>query len=294
MPHDEGDGQNRIKLLISVCEIRDIGVWRISSGRIIRHIDSDAYLLICPDSQVADFKSASDPRWEIVPESRYAERVDPESIRRLVIGANIGRVHWLFQQFLKIEAVLASGLGSDDVVVIWDADTVPLRGICFSESAGGPLAAYHGRERHEPYFETIEKLLGIHRAAGPSFIAQCMPLRAGWVREMIAEIEVAFSTPFPEAVLRLLPGRSGSEFSEYETLGAWALERRANGIGFKRANRWLRSGRRLLGDNPSRLRLFLVLGGLSWFYDFVAIEKWSRPLDPARIGRAVRRLIGRP
>ncbi len=281
-----------LKRVISVCEKKDINAWRIASDRITRYIKSDSYQLICPESQVEDFKSASSSGWSVVGEELYSSGCEPVYIRGRVSGHNTSRVNWLFQQFIKINAIVGSELADDDAVLIWDADTIPLREIDFFDS--GRLSCFHGPEHHRPYFETIEKLFGFGRMADQSFIAQCLPVRVGWVREMVGEIETRFAKPYVDAVLNLLPGNSGSEFSEYETIGSWVLVHYPDGMTFKKKKRWLRSGARIFGPAPSELRIGLGSWILSICYDFVALENWSRPLNWARLrGFFARRVFGR-
>ncbi len=201
----------------------------------------------------------------------------------MVKGCNAGRVHWLYQQFLKINAIIDSDLDDDSIVVIWDADTVPLRKISFTEDHGGRLLVYPGSERHTPYFKTIEALLGGGVFADFSFIAQCLPVRAGWVRGLVKEIERRSGAPYVDAVLRILPGGSGSEFSEYETIGTWIWRHHRDGIMVRERNRWLRNGAALFRGRLGAWPADALFRLLSCRYDYVAIEKWRRPVTLARI-----------
>lgn len=274
---------NVVRRVISVCEVRDIGVWRIASRRIVQHITAASYQLICPDAQIAEFEAATAAGWEITGESRFSGNCQLGMIRGKVLGENISREHWLFQQFIKINAIAGSELGDRDIVVIWDADTVPLRRIEFVDSSTGRLRFYHGRERHCPYFETIEALFGFGRQTDVSFIAQCMPVRVGRVREMLRRIEDRFPMPYAEAVLSCLPGKSGSEFSEYETIGSWLHKHHRDEMEFRQKNRWLRSGSSIFGTRLSGWMAKGLFCLLAARYDFVAIEKWRRPMSFKRI-----------
>jgi hypothetical protein len=283
-----GQGKNMaapIKRVVSVCEARDIGVWKIASERIVRHIGAESYQLVCPDAQISLFREATHPAWDIFGEDAFTRDCTVSMIRQRVTGENICRVNWLFQQFVKINAIARSGLGDDDVVVIWDADTVPLRDMRFVENGTGRLLCYHGTEQHLPYFKTIDALLGFGRMAEVSLIAQCLPLKAGWLRELLAEIESRSGKPYAETVLACLPGESGAEFSEYETIGSWMLCRYPDEVVFREHNRWIRRGSsifpRTLTGHVARV-LFSVL---SMRYDFVAIESWKAE-------SAFRRLLG--
>lgn len=293
MSAGEAASANPVKRVISVCEAKDIAVWTIASRRIVRHIAADSYQLICPDEQIAEFEAATAPGWEITGESRFSANCQLAMIRGKVSGENINRVHWLFQQFIKINAIAGSELGDREVVVIWDADTVPLRRIDFVDRSNDRMRFYHGKERHRPYFETIESLLGFGRLTDVSFIAQCLPVRVGWVRELLGEIEDRSAVSYVEAVLSRLPGKSGSEFSEYETIGSWLLRHHRDEVEFRQKNRWLRSGSSLFGSRLSGRRATALLRLLAIRYDFIAIENWRRPLDFERIKNAVWRFVNR-
>jgi hypothetical protein len=284
----------RISRVISVCEKKDIGTWRHSSRAVIRHVRAEDFLLICPDGQIGDFRAATAADWRIEAESIYAGNDGLEMVRQRVSGANLQRVNWLFQQFLKINAVIHSGLDDADVVVIWDADTVPLRPLQFVDPDSGRVCYYHGREHHTPYFITIEHLFGPGYIHDRSFIAQCFPVRVGWVRAMVCEIEKRNpGASYVDAVLRVLPGLSGSEFSEYETMGTWVMRNHRDAFMFQPKNRWLRDGSRIIGVNTGERARSTLLWLLSFFYDYVAIENWRRPLDAGTLWRAMRRRMKR-
>ena len=280
----------RVKRVFSVCEAKDIRVWKIASERIVRHIASDSYQLVCPDSQTAIFLEATHPAWEITGEDQFTGDCTLEMIRGRVVGENVHRVNWLFQQFVKMNAIARSGLGDGDRVVIWDADTVPLRDIGFTDAETGNPLCYHGREHHLPYFKTLEALIGFGRMAEVSFIAQCLPLRVGWLREMLAEIESRAGCPYAEAVLACLPGESGAEFSEYETIGSWMLRNHAESVSFREPNRWLRGGSSIFPRDLSGWVSRILFRLLSCRYDFVAIENWKSERAIDRLVRSVGRM----
>lgn len=280
-----------IKRVVSVCEARDMRVWKIASERILRHIAAESYQLVCPDSQVALFRETTPPAWDVLGEDAFTKDCTVAMIRERVTGENTQRVGWLFQQFVKMNAIRRSDLGAGDVVLIWDADTIPLRDLRFVESGTERLLCYHGTERHLPYFRTIEALLGFGRMADVSFIAQCLPLRAGWLREMIAEIESRAGRPYAEAVLACLPGESGAEFSEYETIGSWMTSRHPGSVGFRGRNLWIRRGSSFFPHNLSGFVARALFALLGMRYDFVAIESWkAEPILGRMIRAAVRRV----
>jgi hypothetical protein len=282
----------QVRRIISVCEARDLDVWAIAAKNVIQHIEAESYHLICPDSQIPAFGQTTPRPWRITGENAFSKNCSVEMIRSRVKGQNVARVHWLYQQFLKINAIVDSDLDDDAIVVIWDADTVPLRKIRFAESDSGRLLVYPGAERHSPYFETIGSLLGNGSIADFSFISQCLPVRAGWVRGLVREIESRSGVSYVEEVLRIIPGVSGSEFSEYETIGTWIWRHHREGIVIREDKLWLRNGATLFGGHTKGWRAEALLFLLSYRYDFVAIEKWSRPLSLGRIFSFLSRKLG--
>lgn len=282
-----------IKRVVSVCEARDIRVWKIASERIVSHIAAESYQLVCPDAQIALFREATNPAWEILGEDAFTTDCTVAMIRERVTAENVHRVNWLFQQFVKINAISCSELGDEDVVLIWDADTVPLRDISFVENGTGRLLCHHGTERHAPYFKTIQALLGFGRMTDFSFIAQCLPLRVGWLRELLAEIESRAGRPYAETVLSYLPGESGAEFSEYETIGSWMFRHHPEDISFRVQNRWMRRGSSIFPTNLSSSFARVLFSILSMRYDFVAIESWkAEPIIRRALRAVARRMHG--
>lgn len=279
----------QLKRVISVCELRDIRVWKVASEKIVRHIAAESYWLVCPDSQIERFREATHPSWEVVGEDAFTRDCTVAMIRDRVIGANVQRVHWLFQQFVKINAIARSGLEDDDIVVIWDADTIPLRDIQFVEAGTGKLLCYHGTERHVPYFQTMEALLGFGRVVDVSFIAQCLPLRVGWLSELLAEMEDRSGLSYSEAVLSCLPGLSGAEFSEYEMIGTWMFRHHAESVDFKKCNRWIRQGSSYFPEDLTSCVARALFSMLAMRYDFVAIESWKRESILRRVTRRLQR-----
>lgn len=276
----------KIRRVISVCAIQDVNVWRITAPRVLEFIESDEYLLICPDNQIFDFISATPAGWTIVGENSFDSSFNFKRIEGLVTGENKTRVGWLFQQFLKINAIIDPRLNDDDLVLIWDADTVPLKKLEFTNSTTGAIEYYffdtqnRGTVHHEPYFTTIKNLLGLEKKFHASFIAQCFPTKVGWAREAVNAISSSSDKSYIEVILNNLPGISGAEFSEYETMGTWNYSNHFDSIGFKKRNSWCRNGARLLGSRLDGYFTNFLLWVFSINYDFVAFEKWQRRASP--------------
>jgi len=126
------------------------------------------FFVVCPDSAVEKFASelACYSNVKIFNESQLVSLKEFRGLIDAYLG-NTGdgaysiceeRVGWYYQQALKLAFVLENDW-HDAQVVMWDADSVPLRRIEFSENGSSLL--YGSRiEFHKPYFETIARILG--------------------------------------------------------------------------------------------------------------------------------------
>ncbi|WP_104741108.1 DUF6492 family protein [Helicobacter suis] len=83
--------------------------------------------------------------------------------------ANVNRSGWYFQQFLKFAIAQTDKVGSK--YLVWDADCVPLSKITTFVENGKTLIDTT-TEHHQPYFDTMDKLWGLHKQVNFSFIAE--------------------------------------------------------------------------------------------------------------------------
>ncbi len=293
-------GRADVAITISVCRAADLPTWEVAARRVLACIDARRHRVIVPDAEVEQFRRHMPARFEVVGESPYVA-----GIAELIVG-NLPpearpRAGWDVQQFIKLRAL--AELAADDIAVVWDADTVPLRPLSFV-AADGRLVHWKSGEHHPPYFATIERLLGMPKAVDHSFVAQCLAIRGRWMREFVELVEQRHGRPWLEAVIGSIDFREASGFSEYETLGTFMAHSHPDEI-VATDGRWLRAGRRRIGAarNVERAWARLLLRGL----DFAAFESWDQPWGawtealrgkPARIARrvrrAARRLAGRP
>ena len=272
---------SQIRRVISACSRPDITTWAIVAKQVLLCIPASEYLLICPSSDIAEFSSCTPAAWTIVDDESLCRGYGYAEIHEIATGTNQHRTGWLLQQFLKINACADPLLEANDLVLIWDADTIPLRLLRFSDEHNRVIQYYHSREHHTPYFETIQRILNINTFAASSFIAQCFATRVSWTREFIDYVEQRSGGSYIQHIVRFLPGVCDPEFSEYETLGTWNLTYHADQIAFIKDRRWTRSGARWIGHEPEDAitRWLLRLSALR--YDYVAVEKWQRSLRPS-------------
>jgi hypothetical protein len=197
--------------------------------------------VVVPSSQIGEFRAVSEsgalviPEDEVLPEWSLA-RVRAEMPRHPQMAG------WYLQQFLKLSFGSYAGVPR---YVIWDADTVMLSPINFTE--GGVTLMNTAREHHQEYFETFAKLFGRQAPLRRSLISQYMLIETQVVDEMRREIEGRFSKDWIAAILSLLPGKSLCEFSEYETYGNFFAVSRPERLKLRRM-KWFRRGAEVIRD----------------------------------------------
>lgn len=261
--------KEKIDQIICVCCERDATVWKIASTHITKNIESVHYKVIVPDNEVELFKKITSKPFEVIGESIYTVRFADEIKKRLSKKIS-GQFGWYLQQFIKLSA--AASCKAEEIVLIWDADTVPLKKIVFIDKRGR-LNYYQGTEHHQPYFETIERLLHLSKKVDFSFIAQCFVMKAEWIQDLFHKIQNKHGKRWELALLDVINFEEGNSFSEYETLGTFISEYHASEVTYIQRE-WLRLGNSTIG-HPAFLSPHLVDQKL-YRYDFVSFEKWDR------------------
>ena len=211
----------KINTVFSTCIRRDSEIWKVASPLIIDHIDATRYVVIVPWEDVELFSSISPSRYEVWCEDKLLDQVNVELIRKVLPESKSMRAGWYFQQIIKIAAILT--LEDEQIGLIWDGDTIPLKRMKFFD--GHKLiyrTGVHTPKIHEPYFTSIEKLLGLKRGHDHSFISQCFPANREWIIDMCCLIEQRLGIPWWKGVLKSAQeSDSFSGFSEYETMGTY-------------------------------------------------------------------------
>jgi hypothetical protein len=261
--------KSEITEVISVCSAKDSETWKKASSYIIKNIQAQRYSIFVPDNEVALFKEISPKQFNVIPESTCIPNVR-HLLQKYMPPEKQWRLGWYLQQFIKIAAVKQAN--KDDIILIWDADTVPLKKLDFINS-DGKLIYYKGDEFHRPYFDCIDRLLGIKKQVNFSFIAQSFIVKASWIQTFCHEIEEKSKMSWEEAIISKIDFNEISGFSEYETLGTYFMSKYASDITTSE-NPWHRMGNSLIGsvtklnDNVAR--------DLAKKYDFVSFEVWDK------------------
>jgi SAM-dependent methyltransferase len=215
-----------INCVVSTCIARDAKIWKVAAPNIINHIESDEYVLIVPEKEISEFEKITPPPYKILSETHFLGGRDLEWVREHLPTSLHNRAGWYYQQLIKIDYL--QSLNSDSIGLIWDADTVPIRALNFIDESNKLIfrLGVHRPRIHEPYFELIESLLGIRSEINESFISQCMPAKAKWVKKFCSEIEQrGGSSDWAVSILEYISKNpSACGFSEYESLGTYFLK----------------------------------------------------------------------
>lgn len=122
-------GRQLLDFIVSVCHPKHLPAWREAQARIPTYIASRDHLLVVPDDSLADFAAVTDKRIRVEPESihvtSYADRLR-DSLLKIDEERRYGSY---VQQMIKLGAI--RGRPAGERLLIWDADTVPLRELKF-------------------------------------------------------------------------------------------------------------------------------------------------------------------
>lgn len=261
----------QIHSVVSICTARDIEVWEIASRHLIQNIDSQNYCVVVPHDDLEKFKAVSPKSFAVLDEELVLEGIQLSTVRERMPKHNQDRAGWYFQQLLKLGALARCSASDEDLVLIWDADTIPLKKLSFEQD--GRLIYFMGHENHRPYFEVIKKLLQIERKVDFSFIAQSFILKKKWLNEFLAELEQISGLRWPEAILGAIDFEEISGFSEYETLGNWLMTRHKDQIAFSTA-KWER-----LGFSKAELHDLDSYQLANPTISFISFEAWDKKLS---------------
>jgi FkbM family methyltransferase len=259
-------------LTISVCTATDINIWQHTSRNLLRLVPSKYYMVVVPDADVLLFKSITDKKINVVPESIYIGKLKHQLMNRLP-RLKQWRAGWYLQQFVKF-SVLKEARANENYL-IWDSDAIPLKNCHFFRSTG-EVEFYTGTEAHHPYFDFTQKLLGVGKVAPYSFIAQCLPCKGSWAQKFFAFIEERCQDNYVDAILDRIEFEEISGFSEYETIGTFLYTQFSEQIKIKN-HLWLRNGKGLIG-NPTNINRTPYKQLLNE-YDHVAFERWEEPFS---------------
>lgn len=255
-----------INKVISVCKLRDVQTFKICAQWLPDFVKAKKYLVIVPEQELSDFQHCGIKNFEFISELKY------NNIKQYLeekLGHRHKRIGWYLQQFIKLSEIDEGS--DDDLNLIWDADTIPLKRLSFEKY--GKIYFYQGIEYHKPYFELTKNVLGLDKIARSSFIAQCFPSKVSWIKNFKKYIESKNNNKiWYQAIIDRIDDKQKSGFSEYETLGTFILEKYPSKIKL-RENSWTRDGNALIGNVKNLEHNYKWL---SKRYDFITFEHWQK------------------
>lgn len=141
-----------------------------------------------------------------------------------VCGSDGIRTGWYFQQLLKYAYAFTPY--AKEFYLSWDADTLALQPINFFIDRQPVFTQKN--EYHEPYFNTMRRILGIEKMVDFSFIAEHMMFKTSIVRQMCLEMErmSCEGTLWFDVIIQACDfnDKRGNLFSEFETYGNFVMK----------------------------------------------------------------------
>lgn len=151
-------------IFFTVSLAENIPVLQLSIPEINKFYDNPSFTIICPIAALQEFQTAFESyiNVKIISETNYLtfdafkESVQDSLTPMGIETDSIARLGWYYQQALKITYLIEQA-SKNDLIVMWDADTVPLKKIIFFNEQIPQL--YGSKiEFHRPYFETLARI----------------------------------------------------------------------------------------------------------------------------------------
>ena len=263
-----------IDRVFSLCTIRDIDVWKISSNYIVDNINAKYYYLVVPPDDVLSFKNISNKMFDVLDETLFLQNVD--QYEKLP--------NWYKQQIIKLNCLTMLRFG--EIGLIWDSDTIPVKKLNFFKN--NVISFFPSNEYHEPYFDSISRLLNLKKIEQNSFVSQCFPIKYEWFENFKYEIEKKHNENWIKSIVNNFDYSVNNSFSEYETLGTFISHNYKDEYKFSNQY-WIRRGYALFRA-PEYLKYFKFLLKISPIY-FIAFEKWDSKITIYSIFRKIIRKI---
>lgn len=259
--------------VITLCNSAHIDVWKLTSELLPRHIRANSYRVYVPVEEIELFQKVSPSVFEVLPQNEFGKEYFESLSQACSLANNAGRFGWYLQQFLKIEILLTS---PEELLVIWDADCVPLKPITTFNSTGQPIYMLASHEYNETYFENIKRLLGgLTRVQDFSFVIPAFPVKKLWVQELIEELSTRNQG---DSWWKTLIGSTDfslrSGFSETETIGTWVANKYP-GQWSTYPGKWERRGQKEFGYARNFSVEKLLRRTRKHSLDIVSFENWD-------------------
>lgn len=173
----------------------------------------------------------------LLDENKLVDNLTFDKVRQMIIHKKWSPswTGWYFQQFLKM--AFAETEYCRGYYLSWDSDTLPLSHINFFKD-GHPIFTLK-KEYHKPYFDTIEKILGLKKQIENSFIAEHMLFNGIIMKELLN----AIGNDWFEKILSTFPmEKEGHYYSEFETYGTFTLAKHPDFYQYQQLNTFRKAG----------------------------------------------------
>ena len=257
--------------VISICSLSHSDVWKLTSNLLPSMVKADKYLVYVPSEEVSYFKSVTNPIIEVVSQDTLGVQYREKLQNSLLLAQNDKRLGWYLQQFFKIEAIQ---LVDTDNVTIWDADCVPVSTIETNNSQGQIMYVNSSSEFHPPYFENINKLLGMERIQDICFVIPSFPMKKIWIKELVQYIEDRHGMSWYESIISTTDFTLMSGFSETETLGTWVANKYPTEWA-SRIGTWERYGQSRFGYARDISKTEILEIGMRKNLEIITFENWD-------------------
>lgn len=210
----------------------------------------------------------------LIDENEMLPHLNFRRINKILLDSDVHvRAGWYFQQFLKM--AFAKTQYARKYYLSWDADTLPLNHILFFE--GGKPLFTKKNEYNKPYFDTLQKLLGLGKIADFSFIAEHMMFDRDIVIELLNKIEQCdvIGSDWIDKILNACDDLENPCFSEFETYGTYVLSNYPDMYGYQKLNTFRAAGI-IKGRHIDDYRL----ERMSLDLDTASFEVFDKPLFP--------------
>lgn len=170
------------------------------------------------------------PRCEVIDEDGLLPDLTYDNVREMLINHQTVNPHfgWYYQQFLKM-GFARSEYSKNEYYLSWDSDTLPIQPISMTDTEGHPLFTMKN-EFHQPYFNSISRLIGIGKENPNSYIAEHMLFNKTIMEELISEIEASTVSgkTWYEKIINSTDRDAANGFSEFELYGNFCKIRHAS------------------------------------------------------------------
>ena len=257
--------------VVSMCSLGHKDVWRLTSDLLPRFIQADEYIVYVPQNEIEFFREVSNSLITVKSQESLDIGFGDLLLKEIEKTSNEGRFGWYLQQLYKIEALIES---PSSATIIWDSDCVPTKSVQLFNKEFQPIYM-KAAERHQAYFEMIDRFLGLPNVQNQSFVVPGFPMLNSWVKEFVEYVENRHpGKAWFEALIHDTDLSLKSGFSETETLGTWVANsypQKWHSIDLK----WERYGQSRFNYARNLSLENVIELGRSHDLDIISFENWD-------------------